>query len=101
VSIARALANKPSIVLADEPIGDVDTKTGDEILELMHDLYRNMGTTLIIITHDLSIAEHCDRLVRIIDGMIATDRRRYVNCLKLVRMNLRHSQNLQDISDKR
>jgi putative ABC transport system ATP-binding protein len=74
VSIARAIANDPTIVLADEPTGDVDTKTGDEILELMHDLNRNLGTTLILITHDPSVAEHCDRLVRIIDGKIATDR---------------------------
>jgi putative ABC transport system ATP-binding protein len=74
VSIARALANKPSIVLADEPTGDVDTKTGDEILELMHDLNKNMDVTFIIITHDPTIAEHCDRLIRIIDGQIATDK---------------------------
>ena len=74
VSIARALANKPSIVLADEPTGDVDTRTGDEILELMHDLNKNMGVTFIVITHDPIIAEHCDRLIRIIDGQIATDK---------------------------
>jgi putative ABC transport system ATP-binding protein len=74
VSIARALANKPSIVLADEPTGDVDTKTGDEILELMHDLNENMGVTFIVITHDPAIAKHCDRLIRIIDGQIATDK---------------------------
>jgi putative ABC transport system ATP-binding protein len=74
VSIARAIANDPAIVLADEPTGDVDTKTGDEILDLMHDLNRNLGTTLIVITHDPSVAEHCDRLVRIVDGQIATDR---------------------------
>ncbi len=74
VSIARAIANDPAIVLADEPTGDVDTKTGDEILDLMHDLNRNLGTTLIVITHDPAVAEHCDRLVRIVDGQIATDR---------------------------
>ncbi|MCK5587840.1 MAG: ATP-binding cassette domain-containing protein, partial [Candidatus Lokiarchaeota archaeon] len=74
VSIARAIANDPAIVLADEPTGDVDTKTGDEILDLMHDLNRNLGTTLIVITHDPVVAEHCDRLVRIVDGLIATDK---------------------------
>jgi putative ABC transport system ATP-binding protein len=74
VSIARALANKPSIVLADEPTGDVDTKTGEEILDIMHDLNKNMGVTFIVITHDPAIAEHCDRLIRIIDGQIATDK---------------------------
>jgi putative ABC transport system ATP-binding protein len=65
VSIARALANNPSIVLADEPTGDVDTKTGDEILGLMHDLNENRGVTFIVITH---------RLIRIIDGQISTDK---------------------------
>ncbi|MFX1520710.1 MAG: ABC transporter ATP-binding protein [Promethearchaeota archaeon] len=74
VSIARALANDPSIVLADEPTGDVDTHTGDEILDIMHDLNRNMGVTFIVITHDPIVAEHCDRVVRIIDGQIATDK---------------------------
>jgi putative ABC transport system ATP-binding protein len=74
VSIARALANNPSIVLADEPTGDVDTKTGEEILELMHDLNKNMGMTFIVITHDPAIAENCDRLIRIIDGQIAKDK---------------------------
>jgi putative ABC transport system ATP-binding protein len=74
VSIARALANNPSIVLADEPTGDVDTHTGDEILDIMHDLNKNMGVTFIVITHDPMVAEHCDRVVRIIDGQIATDK---------------------------
>jgi putative ABC transport system ATP-binding protein len=74
VSIARALANKPSIVLADEPTGDVDTKTGDEILDIMHDLNKNMGVTMIVITHDPTVSEHCDRLIRIIDGQVATDK---------------------------
>jgi putative ABC transport system ATP-binding protein len=74
VSIARALANNPSIVLADEPTGDVDTQTGSEIMELMHDLNRNMGATFIVITHDPVIAEHCDRVVRIVDGLVSTDK---------------------------
>lgn len=74
VSIARALANTPSIVLADEPTGDVDTKTGDEILDIMHHLNKNMGVTMIVITHDPAVSEHCDRLIRIIDGQIATDK---------------------------
>ncbi len=74
VSIARALANNPSIVLADEPTGDVDTKTGDEILGLMHDLNEKMGVTFIVITHDPVVAEHCDRLIRIVDGQISTDK---------------------------
>lgn len=74
VSIARALANNPSIVLADEPTGDVDTVTGDEILGLMHDLNEKRGVTFIVITHDPIVAEHCDRLIRIIDGQVSTDK---------------------------
>ncbi len=74
VSIARALANNPSIVLADEPTGDVDTKTGDEILDIMHHLNKNMGVTMIVITHDPAVSEHCDRLIRIVDGQIVTDK---------------------------
>ncbi|MFX1520712.1 MAG: ABC transporter ATP-binding protein [Promethearchaeota archaeon] len=74
VSIARALANNPSIVLADEPTGDVDTVTGEEILGLMHELNENRGVTFIVITHDPVVAEHCDRLIRIIDGQISTDK---------------------------
>jgi putative ABC transport system ATP-binding protein len=74
VSIARALANNPSIVLADEPTGDVDTVTGDEILGLMHELNETRDVTFIVITHDPVVAEHCDRLIRIIDGRIATDK---------------------------
>jgi putative ABC transport system ATP-binding protein len=74
VSIARALANNPPLVLADEPTGDVDTKTGEEILDLMHDLNKNIDVTFIVITHDPAIAEHCDRLIRLVDGQIATDK---------------------------
>ena len=74
VTIARALVNNPAIVLADEPTGDIDTRTGDEILELMHDLNETTGMTFIVITHDPAVAEHCDRLIRIIDGQIATDK---------------------------
>ncbi len=89
VSIARALANKPSIVLADEPTGDVDTRTGDEILELMHDLNKNMGVTFIVITHDPNIAEHCDRLIRIIDGQIVTDKPTVHEILSITNEELR------------
>jgi ABC-type lipoprotein export system ATPase subunit len=52
----------------------VDTHTGDEILDIMHDLNKDMGVTFIVITHDPMVAEHCDRVVRIIDGQIATDK---------------------------
>ncbi|HJP96469.1 MAG TPA: ABC transporter ATP-binding protein [Candidatus Saccharimonadales bacterium] len=70
VAIARALAVKPSIILADEPTGNLDTARGDEIMKLLRNLNKQ-GITLIVITHDMSIAKQADRIVRIQDGKIA------------------------------
>ncbi|WKZ17670.1 MAG: ABC transporter ATP-binding protein [Candidatus Jettenia sp. CY-1] len=70
VAIVRALINDPEILLCDEPTGNLDTKTGHEILELIWDLNRTSHQTLIIVTHDEEIAKHAGRIVRIIDGRI-------------------------------
>lgn len=72
VAIARALVTKPSIILADEPTGNLDTKTGDEIMALLEELHHN-GNTIILVTHEEYIAEHANRIVRIRDGMVERD----------------------------
>lgn len=73
VSIARALANRPALVLLDEPTGDLDTATGREILALLRDLNTREGVTLVIATHDESIAAQSSRIVRLRDGKIESD----------------------------
>jgi putative ABC transport system ATP-binding protein len=70
VAIARALVGSPAIILADEPTGALDTKTGEEIMELFQRLNREEGITMVIITHNPKLAEQCGRAVKIIDGMI-------------------------------
>jgi putative ABC transport system ATP-binding protein len=72
VAIARALVNSPSIVLADEPTGNLDSKTGDEIMALFENLYRQ-GNTIILVTHENDIAQHAHRIIHIRDGRIASD----------------------------
>jgi putative ABC transport system ATP-binding protein len=74
VAVARALVNRPSIILADEPTGNLDTKTGTEILALFADLSRQ-GNTLIVVTHEEDVAKHARRILRIRDGLIASDER--------------------------
>lgn len=69
VAIARAVVNDPSIVMADEPTGNLDTKSGDEVMELLLQLNQERGTTLIIITHDPEIAEQTQRVIHIRDGV--------------------------------
>jgi putative ABC transport system ATP-binding protein len=68
VGIARALANNPKLILADEPTGNLDSKTGQTIISLLHDLARSENTTIVAATHDVSIEEQCDRIYRIRDG---------------------------------
>jgi putative ABC transport system ATP-binding protein len=72
VAIARALVNDPSILLADEPTGNLDTKTGEEIMHLFEDLYR-AGNTIILVTHENEIASHARRIIRLRDGKIESD----------------------------
>jgi putative ABC transport system ATP-binding protein len=74
VAIARALVNSPSIVLADEPTGNLDSKTGDEIMALFADLHRQ-GNTIILVTHENDIAQHAHRIIHIRDGKIDSDTR--------------------------
>jgi putative ABC transport system ATP-binding protein len=72
VAVARALVNRPSIILADEPTGNLDSKTGVEIMALFDELYER-GNTIIVVTHEESIARHARRIIRIHDGLIASD----------------------------
>ncbi|MBL4936525.1 ABC transporter ATP-binding protein [Clostridium sp. YIM B02515] len=73
VSIGRALSNKPSIILADEPTGNLDTKNSKEVLELLKYSAKKYNQTLILITHDLNIASMADRIISIVDGKISSD----------------------------
>ena len=72
VAVARALVNKPSIILADEPTGNLDTKTGKEIMHLFEQLYRQ-GNTLLVVTHENDVAQHARRIVRLVDGEVDSD----------------------------
>ena len=72
VSIARALSSKPSLILADEPTGALDSKSGIEIMKMLHDLHKE-GNTIVIITHDLGIAKQAERIITIKDGKITGD----------------------------
>jgi putative ABC transport system ATP-binding protein len=75
VAVARALVNNPSIILADEPTGNLDTRTGDEIMDLFETLHDN-GNTIILVTHEEYIAEHSDRIIRLRDGRVERDEAR-------------------------
>ena len=70
VAIARALVNNPAILMADEPTGNLDSKSGKEIMDLLLSLNRDLGTTLIIVTHDMGIGQQAQRIIRLADGLI-------------------------------
>ena len=76
VAIARALSRRPSLVLADEPTGNLDTESANGIFELMQQFNRNDGTTFLVVTHDPRIAARCDRVIDLVDGHIRTDVRK-------------------------
>ena len=75
VAIARAFATEPAVLFADEPTGNLDSRTGDNIVELMFELNRNSSTTLILVTHDNSLAERCDRILGLDAGRRVTDQK--------------------------
>lgn len=73
VALARAFAPGPRLVLADEPTGNLDTKSSDVAFDLMREINRERGTTFLIVTHDPRLARRCDRIVEVVDGMITSD----------------------------
>jgi putative ABC transport system ATP-binding protein len=76
VAIARALSIYPPILLADEPTGNLDSRTGEEILALIRDLHARLGSTVVIVTHDMKVAESCGRTITLCDGHVVKDVRR-------------------------
>jgi putative ABC transport system ATP-binding protein len=72
-ALARAFAADPDVILADEPTGNLDGETGRQVIELMFDLSRKRGATLLLITHDPALAARCDRIIRLVDGLIVED----------------------------
>ena len=74
VAVGRALVNKPSIILADEPTGNLDSKTSEEIMDLLDEIHQN-GNTVIVVTHEEDIAKRAHRIIRLIDGMVDSDTR--------------------------
>ena len=85
VAIARALSIYPPILLADEPTGNLDTRTGDEILRLIGDLHSRLGSTIVIVTHDMNVAQSCERTITLRDGHIIEDRRTETRAIPLSR----------------
>ncbi len=74
VAIARAVANDPAILLADEPTGALDSKTGRLVMDIFHDLHKNQGKTIVLITHSPELAEETQRIITLVDGKVTSDR---------------------------
>jgi lipoprotein-releasing system ATP-binding protein len=70
VAVARALAMSPDLVLADEPTGNLDTKSADSVFDLMRQVNRDSGTSFLLVTHNLDLARRCDRIIEVVDGRI-------------------------------
>ena len=87
VAIARALVNNPSLILADEPTGNLDTKTGNIVLGTFQKLNKDLGRTVILITHEKEIAEHADRILFIKDGLLEE---RATHIKKIVNLTTKH-----------
>ncbi|VVB75617.1 putative ABC transporter ATP-binding protein [Candidatus Tiddalikarchaeum anstoanum] len=84
VAIARALANNPKILLADEPTGNLDSKTGEEVIKLFKELWRQ-GTTLVVITHDSNLASQAPRTIHMMDGEMVKDEKNYAHIKELIK----------------
>jgi len=76
VAIARALSGRPALILADEPSGNLDTKSADDVYTLMRNFHQQQHISFLIVTHDLGLAKRCDRVIELVDGAIAKDERR-------------------------
>ena len=75
VAIARAMANDPAIILADEPTGALDSATSRTVMDIFHDLHRNRGKTIVLITHSPALAAECERILTLVDGQIVSEKR--------------------------
>lgn len=96
VAIARALINDPILILADEPTGNLDTKSSEEIMDLMHDLHER-GRTIVMVTHEPDIAHHTERIIMIRDGKLASDR---LNGRRIIRADQDRSEDAGDEAEK-